>query len=117
MEECKPSAVGAGPSRGGAHSPRAALQQLLEQRVGLSAQGGRGAQLRHPPCMQHQHPVGVQDRVEPAREGVVNAGMEDSTLQKADLLFLLFPPAQRPPAPQASAPGAGSVLGEGLHVP
>ena len=40
-----------------------------------------------------------------AREGVVNAGMEDSTLEKADLLFLLFPPGQQPPAPQASAPG------------
>ena len=95
---------GPGPSRGGAHSLWAALQQLLEQRVGLSAQGDRGAQLRHPPRVHHQHAVRVQDRVEPAWEGVVNTGMEACTLQKAGLLSL-HPCWTAPPAPQASAPG------------
>lgn len=47
----------AGPSGRGAGSLLAALQQLLEQRVGLAAQDGGGVQLRHPPGLQHQHPV------------------------------------------------------------
>lgn len=73
--------------------------------MGLSAQGSRGAQLRHPPRVHHQHAVGVQDRVEPAWEGVVNTGMEACTLEKAGLLSLL-PRWTAPPCPTGFSPRA-----------
>lgn len=79
-------AIRAGPSGRGGGSLLAALQQLLEQRVGPAAQGGRGVQLYDPACLQHQHPVRVQDRVEPVWEKVVSRGTEDNALKKADLL-------------------------------
>lgn len=52
----RPAGVGqrgdpGGPSGGGLESLLAALQQLLEQRVGLVTQDGRGVQLRDPPCL------------------------------------------------------------------
>lgn len=78
------------PSGGGVGSLLAALQQLLEQRVGLVAQGDRGVQLHDPPCLQHQHPIRVQYGVEPVREHVVSGGMGDNALkQKAGPCSLL----------------------------
>lgn len=64
--------------------------------MGPAAQGGRGVQLHDPPRLEHQHPVRVQDRVEPVWEKVVNGGwgrVEDKALRKkADLLVPpLFP--------------------------
>lgn len=65
--EGRPCRTGRGgvPSAGGVGSLLAALQQLLEQRVGPAAERGGGVQLHDPPCVQHQHPVRAQDRVEP----------------------------------------------------
>lgn len=50
---------GSASCRAGVGSLLAALQELLEQRLGLAAQGRGRVQFYHPPSLEHQHSVRV----------------------------------------------------------